>query len=332
MYSDTTLSWLPVTFFSLVVLVVGINTFLVKSHIWYTMNCLVLITLFSIWVLSNTLSVAKISKKLDDALNNDKFQFTSKTSTVVVLATDFYENNNKVDTTKKIVPGTHHSLSYKIKENDTLHFVEGGFMDLLINIPIIKNLVIVIAKTQTRTLEEQFKDGIRYFDIRVSHCTNSEGKNEMYVDHGVIFCTLDEFCDIFFKLLDKYLGETVYLNVAVSAYNKSEFDVTPKNYFSLKYNTYVKNRKLTTIASELAVGDLYLNTEKTIWPNSSSVTEIIPFINTAIENSNTPLLFIDAVCTIQTFDIFLFVIYILLLMGSVLSIVLGIRLYNSHHN
>ena len=91
---------------------------------------------------------------------------------------------------------------------------------------------ICCARTQTWTLVEQMKAGIRYFDIRLRRIDNTLRAYHGFVDQKETFDAILAYC---FDFLEKYPSETIMMEVI------SEYD--PKNCdksFAELYDEYTK--------------------------------------------------------------------------------------------
>ena len=178
-------------------------------------------------------------------------------SNAYVIAVDVV-NKEVVDvvTKEEKLIATHHSFGYKnpIGVLDRLK--------LLWNMPLFRPTLINLAKTQNKTIEEQIDMGVRFFDIRISY-----QKNQYFVDHGIIFDTLDNCLD---ELINSTKNNYVTVGYNISAWDDSDKSLNEVyTYLRLRLPgnfeiMYVPNGTFDYIESNdfEAVANLVKNTEQ----------------------------------------------------------------------
>lgn len=251
------------------------------------------------------MSLRFFSKKLNNKLL--ELDYTNA-QTPKIIAVDYYtpqliqklqENN--------IIPGTHHSMSYRL--GGTVSSMSLLQLSVLLNIPPIKQVVVDIAKTQSKSLRQQFEDGIRFFDVRVSRFNGV-----YYVDHNLVICTFEEFVEELFLTLTNNPDETIYLKLKRSRFNPKEEEFDPNTIFITQYLSLNPQKNIVlrnNLTENISDGDIVLVTDDIItFPNSDSMEDIINFTSDQLE-SEKPI--IESIYTYKTKTIVLmFTSYILL--------------------
>ncbi len=95
------------------------------------------------------------------------------------------------------IPGTHDSGSYGITASSPWALTGKNQFGILTELPglledlVVKPIVAGWAKTQSKDLYEQFTDGIRYVDLRLTN----EPDGQVYLEHGLRSVPFDEVVD-----------------------------------------------------------------------------------------------------------------------------------------
>lgn len=313
MYSDGTLKWLPIVVFSIIVLYLAFNTVYTTNFPFFSINVTLLAIILSVWILNHIFSIEHFAQQTNEEIKT--IDFSKNKNPYLVVSLDYYDkdNNNELLTLFKennVMMGTHNSMTYLLnsEEFNVLRFINNPILDLIINIPIVKNIMVNISKTQTKNILQQFKDGIRFFDIRVSR---NKDDNILYVDHGIVCCTFDEFCEIFFTALEQYPQETVFMQIKKGNYNEA-VDFDPRQDFTIKYVTRFGNtRPVKSNINELNQGDIYLLKESTVWPNSNDPESIKKVIQSKMNLSHLDI--VDGIYTPQKSNVYSFISYVVML-------------------
>lgn len=97
-----------------------------------------------------------------------------------------------------VIPGTHDSFAYDM-------MITGPNEN---NMPKIINFIINFwSKTQNKTIEEQLKMGIRYFDIRAT-----KYENEFYTIHSLISIHIDDVLNPIIEFVNNYPNEKIIID------------------------------------------------------------------------------------------------------------------------
>lgn len=306
--SDNINKWMGISVYLIVILFQTYSVVTNKTKLWTFINSFVLMIGIIPFITSPFMSLRFFSNRLNNKLLNIDY---TTTQTPKIIAVDYYtpeliqkfkENN--------IIPGTHHSMSYKLGGPVTsMSLLQ---VSVLLNIPPVKQVVVDIAKTQNRTLRQQFEDGIRFFDVRVSRLNNV-----YYVDHNLVICEFVEFVNELFLLLTNNPNETVYLKIKKSRFNPPEEDFDPNTIFTTLFLSLNPQKNIVlrdNLSENIVDGDIVLVTNDIIsFPNSDDMDDIVDFTVNNLE-SDKPI--IESIYTYKTKTISLmFTSYILLSFG-----------------
>ena len=170
-------------------------------------------------IFSNTIRINEsFNKKLIKYLNKNVYK---NISTISIDAAD--EATIKTIVQQGYNCKTHHSFSYKAfdkEPNYDLVYKKKG-LPKFFGIPSLKNIIKSAAITQFLDIDHQVKYGVTQFDIRVSKIEDT-----IFVDHGIIFATLDECIEDLVKAIKKYRNSNLYhIVIRKSIYNRKDFNM-----------------------------------------------------------------------------------------------------------
>lgn len=199
----------------------------------------------------------------------------------VIMVDNVDESTVEVTMGNEKVLMAHHSYSYKEPES-ALPGVEAVW-----KIPLASRILRGVVQTQTKSLEEQVKIGVRVFDIRVSR----KGDGPFLVDHGLVFGTLDEFLSD----LRTAVGAS---DVSAIVFRQSEY--SPETIDEEELKDYIRSKVTTNISvNHLTHADFdYLQT--------SDKEEVLGMLK------NTDNLRVAAVITPGVSDFIPYVVFLLL--------------------
>lgn len=105
--------------------------------------------------------------------------------------------------------GTHNACSYKVCWHKKPLFLEQKALFGLVN--VVRFGVEKWVCNQNCSIEEQFKNGVRLFDIRLS----KDDSNIYFISHSFYLCELEEFLSSIGIILKKYPKEIIVINFKI---------------------------------------------------------------------------------------------------------------------
>ena len=133
-----------------------------------------------------------------------------------------YLNNGRKsgDFNLLLLPGTHNSCANRIMwQQRPLCMSKGSFV--CCKLPVVQKIVFNWTANQVETLADQFKNGVRLFDIRVA----KNESNEIYISHTFLLCKFSEFLQQIKYCLDTYPTEVITINIKIDHPYKPIFTI-----------------------------------------------------------------------------------------------------------
>lgn len=127
------------------------------------------------------------------------------------------------------IPGSSSSCSYQILDDVT-------------NLPIVNDIYKLRLTKQNHTIEQQFYNGVRLFDVRVTKIKNTYYIITVDYDGNIIkHMLLLDFIDICTDLFKQYKEESIFINFDNFLMNNTDLNF---KYYIIEQIIYHKNRKL----------------------------------------------------------------------------------------
>lgn len=123
-----------------------------------------------------------------------------------------------------ILPGTHDSGAYFVNFENCPKYIKNNWMKYAYQfkfLPVFKGLIQAFTKTQTWSILEQLKNGIRYFDFRISYFP--ENKNKFWISHTYYCVPLSTIFKDIIQFLQAYPDEVLMLNFTTDYQTNENF-------------------------------------------------------------------------------------------------------------
>lgn len=137
-----------------------------------------------------------------------------------------------------IIPGTHNSVAYTICDDQ--------FTELPLKYKIFSNTIFSKwAITQSYTILEQLRMGVRYLDLRISFAPSQIGLNRFYASHTFALITLTSFLDQVKQFLTESPNEFLIINTRIDHLQQNKNNITDTlKHDALEYIKYSLNTLL----------------------------------------------------------------------------------------